>query len=306
VTPEFVTVNYNYLLLTIDVSYDSRLTAKTPGQLQQAIKESILSFSADTLNTFTSTFKLSKLLKYVDDADPAITSSIADVFIQKQLSPVLNSSENYVLRFDTELRRGASSKDKLYSTPAYIQQDSTGIERNVFLEETPQSFSGIESIEILTSGANYTKTPSITINGDGEGAELKPIIVNGKLKSVEVTSMGTNYTTAILTVVNALGDTSGSGATAKAVIQGRTGIIRSYYFDGTGAKKILNANAGTIDYVNGTINLTNFAPTGVADNLEVIKIASKPNSLDFGSSRSTLITLDSFDPSAVIVNVKAI
>ena len=40
--------------------------------------------------------------------------------------------------------------------------------------------------------------------------------------------------------------------------------------------------------------------------LEVIKIASKPNSLDFGSSRSTLITLDSFDPSAVIVNVKAI
>jgi hypothetical protein len=211
-----------------------------------------------------------------------------------------------VLRFDTELRRGASSKDKLYSTPAYTQQDSTGIERSVFLEETPQSFSGIESIEILTSGANYTKTPSITINGDGEGAELKPIIVNGKLKSVEVTSMGTNYTTAILTVVNATGDTSGSGATAKAVIQGRTGIIRSYYFDGTGAKKILNANAGTIDYVNGTINLTNFAPTGVADNLEVIKIASKPNSLDFGSSRSTLITLDSFDASAVIVNVKAI
>ena len=45
---------------------------------------------------------------------------------------------------------------------------------------------------------------------------------------------------------------------------------------------------------------------GVADNLEVIKIASKPNSLDFGSSRSTLITLDSFDASAIIVNVKAI
>lgn len=306
VTPEFVNVNYNYLLLTIDVSYDPRLTAKTPGQLQQDIKQSILSFSADTLNTFTSTFKLSKLLKYVDDTDPAITSSIADVFLQKQFSPVLNSSENYVLKFDTELRRGASSKDKLYSTPAYTQQDSTGIERSVFLEETPQSFSGIESIEIVTPGANYTKTPTITINGDGEGAELNPIIVNGKLKSVEVTSMGTNYTTAILTVVSATGDTSGSGATAKAVIQGRTGIIRSYYFDGTGAKKILNPNAGVIDYVSGTITLTNFAPTGVADNLEVIKIASKPNSLDFGSSRSTLITLDSFDTSAIIVNVKAI
>lgn len=306
VTPEFVDVNYDYLNVTADVRYDPKVTNKTPTQIQTAVRSAIVSFASDTLNTFTSTFKLSKLLQYIDNADTSIISSTADVFIEKRFSPILGSSENYTLEYETELRRGASSKDRLYSTPAYTQLDAQGVTRNVFLEETPQSFSGIESVEIVTSGANYTKTPTVTIDGDGEGASLQAIIVNGKLKSVNVISPGVNYTTAILTITPASGDFYGSGATAKAVIQGRTGSIRSYYFDDTGAKRILNSNAGTINYDTGTINLVGFAPTGVADELEEIKIYAKPNTLEFGSSRSTIITLDAFSPLSIIVNVKAI
>ena len=306
VTPEFVETNYNYILLNIDVLYDPSLTSKTPGQVQTAVKNAIISFSQDTLNTFTSSFKLSKLLRYIDDADTSISSSTADVFIQKRFSPILNSAENYTLTFDTELRRGATSKDKLFSTPSYSQQDATGITRNVFIEETPQSYSGIESVEIVTSGSNYTKTPIVTINGDGQGANLTATLVNGKIKSISVDSPGTNYTTAVLTIENASGDTSGSGATAKAIIQGKTGILRSYYFDGTGAKKVLDPNAGTIDYVKGIIQLNNFAPISIQDDLGELRIASKPNSLEFHSTRSTLITLDTFDPAAIIINVKPI
>lgn len=306
VTPEFVDTNYNYVLLNVDVIYDPSLTSKTPGQIQTGIKNSILSFSQDTLNTFTSSFKLSKLLRYIDDSDTSISSSTADVFIQKRFSPILNSFENYTLTFDTQLRRGATSSDKLFSTPSYTQQDATGITRNVFLEETPQSYSGIESIEILTSGSGYTKTPTVTINGDGQGANLTAVLVNGKIKSIKVDSPGTNYTTAVLSIENASGDTSGSGATAKAIIQGKTGVLRSYYFDGTGAKKILDPNAGTIDYVNGVIQLNNFAPTGIQGDLSELRIAAKPNTLEFSSTRSTLITLDAFDPASIIINVKPI
>jgi hypothetical protein len=306
VTPEFVDANYNYILLNVDVIYDPSTTSKTAGQIQSAVRNAISSFSQETLNSFTSTFKLSKLLRYIDDADTSISSSTADIFIQKRFSPLLDSAENYTLTFDTELRRGATSKDKLFSTPSYSQQDATGITRSVFLEETPQSFSGIESVEILTSGTGYTKTPTVTINGDGEGASLSAVIVNGKVKSIKVDSMGTNYTTAVLTIENAAGDTSGGGATSKAIIQGRTGILRSYYFDSVGAKKILDPNAGTIDYVNGIIQLNNFAPTAIQDDLSELRIAAKPNTLEFSSTRSTLITLDTFDPSSIIINIKPV
>lgn len=306
VTPEFVDVNYDYVNIIADVQYDPSLTNKTPTQIQGIVRSAIASFADDTLNTFTSTFKLSRLLQYIDNSDTAISSSTADVFIEKRFSPILGSSENYTLEFGCELRRGASSKDKLYSTPSFTQKDATGITRNVFFEETPQSFSGIESVEIISPGTNYTKTPTVTVDGDGQGATLEAVIVNGKLKAVNVVTPGVNYTTAVLTITPASGDFSGSGAIVKAIIQGRTGILRTYYFDDTSAKRILNPNAGTINYINGTISIINFAPDGVADELEQIKILAKPNTLDFKSSKSTILTLDPYESTSIAVNVRAI
>lgn len=305
VTPEFVDVNYDYLLLTADVTYDPRLTTKTANEITAGVKNAIRNFSADTLNTFDSSFKLSKLLRYIDDSDTSITSSTADVVIQKQFSPLLQQAETYTLHFNTPLTRGGTGRDKIYSSPAYLQDDFSGTERSVFLEETPESFSGIESVSVVTAGGNYKKTPTVEINGDGTGASLRAVIVNGKLKSVIVDNPGTGYTTALLTITPALGDT-GTGATAKAVMQGKTGIIRSYYFDDVGGKKILDPNAGTIDYVSGTITLNNFNPTDIGDTTKILKIHAKPDTMEFASARSTIITLDNYDPSAITVNVKAL
>lgn len=305
VTPEFVDVNYNFLQITADVTYDPRLTTKKASEISASVKAAIRQFSFDTLNTFDSSFRLSRLLRYIDDSDDSIVSSTADLIIQKQFSPLLNQTETYTLQFNTPLERGGAGRDKIYSSPAYQQEDAGGATRNVFLEETPESFSGIESVSILTAGSNYTKTPTITVDGDGVGASLRAIIVNGKLKSVVVDNPGTGYTTALLTVSPAVGDV-GSGATLRANIQGQRGVLRSFYFDDAGAKKILNPNAGVIDYVAGTIVLNNFAPIALGDTSKVLKIHAKPDTMEFGSDRSTIVTLDTFDPSSIVVNVKAL
>lgn len=304
VTPEFVDVDYNYLLVYADVTYDPRLTTKKASEIASAVRAGIRQFSLDTLNTFDSTFKLSRLLRDIDDSDDSILSSTATVVIQKQIEPILGQTETYTLNYNVPLTRGATGRDKIYSSPAYQQEDATGVIRNVFLEETPESFSGIESVSVLTPGANYAKTPLVAVEGDGVGASVRPIIVNGQLKSVVVDNPGTGYTTAIITIIPAVGDT-GSGATARANIQGSRGTLRSYYFDDVGAKKILNANAGTINYVDGVIVLNNFAPISLGDASKVLKIHAKPSSLEFGSERAMIVTLDTFDPSAITVNVKA-
>jgi hypothetical protein len=306
VTPEFVDVNYNYVMITADVTYDPRQTTMNSGQIQAAIKQSISNFAVDTLNNFQSTFKLSKLLRYIDDTDPSIQSSTADVYIQKRLSPVMGTSETYTLDFKTELRRGATALDRIFSTPAYTQNDFSGIERSIFLEETPESFSGIESVSIVIPGANYTKTPSIVIDGDGTGAAMTAVIVNGKLKNVVITNPGVGYTTAVLSIIPAVNDFPTTTAQITATIQGQTGILRSYYFDGNGVKKILDANAGTIDYVNGKMVLSNFNPIDISEPLKVLKIHSKPNKLDFKSSQSTIISLDPYDTSAITVNIRTV
>jgi hypothetical protein len=53
----------------------------------------------------------------------------------------------------------------------------------------------IESIIITNSGAGLTyNTMSVTLNGDGEGAELEPFIVDGQLVSINIINPGVGYT----------------------------------------------------------------------------------------------------------------
>ena len=305
VTPEFIDVDYNYLLITVNLQYDPRETNLTSEEMQAAVKNTVALFSLDTLNTFKSKFKMSRLLSYVDGTSPSIISSYADVYIQKRLEPVLNSAETYTLRFETPLRKGTTAQDRIFTSPAYMQKDSTGVTRNVFLEETPESFSGIESVSVINSGQNYSKTPTVTVIGDGSGAEVQAVVVNGKIKNVNVISPGVGYTTARLTITNAIGDTSGSGAVLEPVTHGKTGVLRSYYLDDNSIKRILNTNAGAIDYVNGIITLNNFSPIDINDGSKVLKIHAKPSTFSFKSDRESIITLDTYDSSSIVVNVEA-
>ena len=46
------------------------------------------------------------------------------------------------------------------------------------IEEVPQSFTGIDEIEIVTTGDGYTEIPTVIIEGDGEGAAASAVVSN--------------------------------------------------------------------------------------------------------------------------------
>ncbi len=60
--------------------------------------------------------------------------------------------------------------------------------------------SGIASVIITYQGSGYTQPPKLTINGDGEGAEVVAYISEGKVTSVEITNPGKGYSTATVNV----------------------------------------------------------------------------------------------------------
>jgi hypothetical protein len=302
VTPEFVDVDYNYLLLSVEAVYDKRQTSKSPGEITRAIRNAILLFSVDNLNTFNSTFKLSKLLRDVDNSELSIQYSTADVFLQKRVIPRLGVTSTYILNYGTELKRGSTSKDRIFSSPGVKLRDNFDAIRTCFFEEVPDSFSGIESVDIFSSGANFTSTPRIIIEGDGVGAKAEAVIVNGKIKNVKVIQSGSGYTNAIIQVEGG----GGSDAILKPVIKNRIGKLRSFFFDDNNIKTILNSEAGVINYDTGKITLAEFTPIEVEDAFGVIKFNAKPESFTFQSSRSSMITLDQFDPNSIVIKLKNI
>ena len=298
--------DYNFVKITSTVLYDPKKTTLSGGQVKQAVIGAVNTFATNTLNTFNSTFKTPELITSIQTANPSIITNETSIRLQKKFYPSLNTKTTYRLNFGVALKRnyfnaGLSS----YPDFSMIDVNAPGnVRTGVFFEEVPTTVGGVASINVVNQGYSYTKTPIVTITGDGTGAEAYAVLVTGRVVSVVVSNPGYNYTQAVVTIENAPGDTTGALAYAAPVLEGSVGTLRTYYYENN-IKQILNADAGTIDYQSGLVTLTDFAPQGVNNPLGQLAISVVPDSTIVSSTFNRIIALDEFDPDAITVTVNA-
>lgn len=306
VTPTIVDPDYNFVKINTKVLYDSKKTTLNGGQIQQAVTSAINTFATNTLNTFNSTFKTPELITSVQSANPSIVTNETTIRLQKKFYPSLNNKTTYKLNFGVALKRnyfnaGVSS----YPDFSTVDVNAPGnIRSGVFFEEVPTTVGGVASVNVLNQGYSYTRTPKVTIVGDGTGAEAYAVLVSGRVNNIVVTNPGLNYTQAIVTIENADGDTTGALAYAAPVLEGSIGTLRTYYYQNN-IKQILNSNAGTIDYQTGLVTLTDFAPIAINNDLGQFVISVVPDSTIVSSTYNRIIALDQYDPDAITVTVSA-
>jgi hypothetical protein len=324
VVPEFVNVDYNYLNIFAEVHYDKTQTNNGPDALSTIVKNAIASYNTSDLNDFNSRFKISKLLRNIDDSDISIEYSDAVATITKRLEPVYGVSRNYTLNYGTPISR-EDPNYRIYSTPAFTQYDNNGILRQCFFEEVPGSSGGIDSITVIAEafngfgGEGHVYPPIIEIVGDGTNAVAAAVVVNGQISSINVLYPGYNYKTATAVVHCTDQATTTDGrivyiddgridytADLLVNIAGRYGALQSYYFDNNNNKVVLNSAAGTVDYTLGKVILSQFDPVSIDDPMKILRITAKPLSNSFESSRNRILTIDTEDSSAIAVNVKPI
>jgi hypothetical protein len=269
--------------------------------MRTLLRETVATWSGAYLNSFNSTFEISRLLRAVDDSNFSIQSSDASIFIEKTLDPDLGRMRNYEINFGTQIVRGIGA-DRLSTTPYFALEDAQGIERQCYIEESPYSFTGVEAIEIINPGTGYTSTPTIKIDGDGVGANAYAVIVNGRIKTVIVDKKGTDYTTAVVTVSGG----GGTRASLNPIIQGRVGTLRTFYFRPDKIKVILNDDAGSVDYLTGKVNLTNFRPLDVGNVTKKLSFIAKPYSTVFSSEKNRLVTYDPNNVSALKITLQVV
>lgn len=122
-------------------------------------------------------------------------------------------SDGYTWRYMYSIPKSLRNK---FLTDSYIPVFTA-------LQKRYYSDGGIGDITIVKAGANYTQsTAVITVSGDGSGAVLTPVIVNGQLGDIIVNNPGRDYTRAVLSIAD-----SGSGSGAEAVVELNTGDLDS-------------------------------------------------------------------------------
>ena len=105
VLPEIVIPDYVYVVIATKALYDTKATTKSKDQLVEAIKTGISEYATTAVEKFDTAFRFSRLARAIDDTDPAISSSLTRVEIQKRIQPTLNASNSLTLKFGGPLLR---------------------------------------------------------------------------------------------------------------------------------------------------------------------------------------------------------
>jgi len=295
VIPEIVDPSYTYILVRGSVYYDSTLTQYTAAQIRSFVVAAIEDYKTDFLGKFKSGFQKAEIQQYIQNSENSITGSDIKVILQKRIPITLSQSKSYTVDFGVPIKKG-DFNSSISSYPSVTIVDTNFIERKVFFEEVPSINSGIEKIDILNGGVNYTTVPTVTIVGDGTGATGIAKLYGGRIASIEITNRGSNYTRATVSIS---GET-GSGVQVNPVLQSRVGILRTYYLNASGEKVFVNNNAGTIDYDNGIIVLTSLLPVSVDSNSyyepNVLTINTYVDKEIITSIRNKIIDIDVDNP----------
>jgi len=308
VEPTIVDPDYTYIKINANVYYDPKKTTLTAAQIENSVRTTIYNVGSTNLNTFNSTFSSYLFNAAINNVDNSIITNEISIQLQKKFYPILSKPTTYTFYYGVPLAKGMFLSGVNSSPSAQFRstENPAIIVPGVFVEEVPTSTGGVESISILNKGFGYQYTPTVTISGDGSGATAAATInTDGTIRSITVTSSGNNYTSAIATITPASGDTTGKLGAATVTLRGQYGTLRTFYNNTQFVKTLLNSNAGTIDYVNGIVTLNSFSPVEVDNDLGQLTVSVNPTTTIISSTYNRIITIDPYDPNAIVVNVIA-
>jgi len=118
ITPKIVDPDFQYIEVRMNVRYEPKNTALTQAQLENKIKDSIVEYGSINLATFDSSFRLSRLMSYIDDSDLSVVAVSADVRLQRRLIPTLGLAARYDLPF-TAAMAAVTAYDRIVTSDSF-------------------------------------------------------------------------------------------------------------------------------------------------------------------------------------------
>ena len=173
--PLFITPDYTYLEIDSLVKYNINRTGQNPEDLRAFVIDAILNYANENLNSFSRTFRYSKLVQAIDATDASIISNDTTVNLVKYLTPDLGVPLNLTIDFKSPLTQEIP-----------VLGDEHPIVDVHGITSTPFTYTGIENCVLED-------------NGDGIVRIVTPVGANHK-KIVDVGTV--DYNTGVVRLTN--------------------------------------------------------------------------------------------------------
>lgn len=98
-------VNYDYVDIILDVmfKYNKNQTTLSTIQMESAVRQTVIDFNSQYLQSFDGVFRHSLLSKTIDTSSPAILNSLVRVYVSKSFTIVAGSPTIFTLKYGIQL-----------------------------------------------------------------------------------------------------------------------------------------------------------------------------------------------------------
>jgi len=100
ITPEVVDPDYTYLVLNMTSRYDPNLTNMSASDLETLLTTTVNAYMTERLGKFGLNFRFSKFVTFMDGINQSITSTDANIRLQKRFQPAIGKSGVYTIKFN--------------------------------------------------------------------------------------------------------------------------------------------------------------------------------------------------------------
>lgn len=161
-THTFVDPDFTYLYFNVTAKYNPNLTSLSQSSMISSIRDTMTDFDNANLEDYNSVFRYSQFLQFIDNSDPAILSTVADVFCYKKFGI---GSASYTIDFKFELEKDVDVDYITSDTFTFTSGDDTTTEYSLRTIGSGTSDSNLKYIVIQDSAGNKYSSNGIETFG---------------------------------------------------------------------------------------------------------------------------------------------
>lgn len=125
VFPTMVDPIYNTIQLETTVYYNPNLTNKSSSQIEQAVRQAIVSYNDTYLQKFDGVLRYSRLIRAIDDSDTSIINNISTIILRRIVDVVFNLSTSYTVQLNNPIYKSGVAEEAVMTTGFYINNGTT-------------------------------------------------------------------------------------------------------------------------------------------------------------------------------------
>lgn len=161
---KFIAPSTTWISSTLFYQYNPSLSATSQSTVSSLVGVKVQEYFDKNIGKFQQVFRRSNMLTEVDNTDPSVLSSRAEITLQKRLNPILTLSENHTLNFPSSLQEPTNTSVPVIKTGVFKSNNKSVFIRNKLTDRVKVSPDG--RVPIVFDRLPSTKLEMVDVDGN--------------------------------------------------------------------------------------------------------------------------------------------